>query len=90
MLQKGQRMVVSPFSVFFNYLPEIPHDAGLLALKQRPLYDRGDKGEIVSLDFVDYMPMVPVLKVAFIVMKQIFLVMMKALRSKHTQRLGIL
>lgn len=89
MFHIGQGMVVSSSSVFFNCLPEVFQDAGRLPLKQRPLCGRGDKGEIVSLDFVDNMPVVSVLKVAFVVMKRI-LVMMNAVRCQPTWRLGIL
>lgn len=90
MFQKGQGIVVSPSSVLLSCLPEVLHDAGLLPLKQRLLYGRGNKGEIVGLEFLDYMPMVPVPKVALVVMKHIFLVMMKAFRCKPTWSLGIL
>ena len=69
MFQKGQGMVVSSSSVFLNCLPEVLQDAGLLPLMQRPPSGKGGKAEIVSLDFVDYMPVVSVLKVAFVVMK---------------------
>ena len=65
-------------------------DAGLLPHKQRPLCGIGDKEEIFSLDFVDCLPMVSILKVAFVVMKWILLVMMKAVRCQPTWRLGIL
>ena len=85
MFQKGQRMVVSPFSVFFNCLPEILFGAGMLPLKQRQWRQDGR----LLIRFYGWHTYGPRTESKICSFEVNPLLMMEAVMYKPTWRLGI-